>query len=116
MASTLLISVLVGLGLLSLVSGLKIDRKPVLDPRCPVVEDEDSDVVLFPHESDCEKYMVCSNGYAFEMQCQTGLVFNPIDLVSREIRWQIPNTKFLFTIQVCDWPYNVECPIRLDDS
>lgn len=43
-----------------------------------------------PHPTDCSKFLSCSFGRTFEMDCGPGTLFNP-------------------TISVCDYPYNVQC-------
>lgn len=43
-----------------------------------------------PHPTDCSKFLSCSFGRTFEMDCGPGTLFNP-------------------TISVCDHPYNVQC-------
>jgi len=46
----------------------------------------------YPDPSDCASYFDCTHGIvAWHKTCGTGTVFNP---------------KF----QICDWPFNVECP------
>ncbi|KAK7873464.1 hypothetical protein R5R35_011812 [Gryllus longicercus] len=44
-----------------------------------------------PHPTDCSKYYQCSYGKPTEEQCLPGTVFNP-------------------TLNICDWPENVERP------
>ncbi|XP_065089019.1 peritrophin-1-like [Ochlerotatus camptorhynchus] len=60
------------------------------NPNCPAEENENSDAVLLPHPDVCSKYLICSNGVAYEQDCRDGLLFNP-------------------ALLVCDWPENVEC-------
>ncbi|KPJ16278.1 hypothetical protein RR48_03195 [Papilio machaon] len=43
-----------------------------------------------PHETDCAKFYQCSNGHDFEMTCGPGTVFDE-------------------NLQVCNWPYAVDC-------
>ncbi|XP_077979894.1 uncharacterized protein LOC144435192 isoform X3 [Glandiceps talaboti] len=46
---------------------------------------------LYPHPTDCTKYINCGSGLEYVSSCQTGLLFNP-----RQLN--------------CDWPQNVpEC-------
>lgn len=53
----------------------------------------DSATGLFPHPSDCSKFLNCANGQTFVQDCGPGTVFNP-------------------AISTCDWPYNVNCKDR----
>ncbi|XP_053686533.1 peritrophin-1-like [Sabethes cyaneus] len=62
------------------------------DPRCPAICDPLDQPVFLPHEWDCSKYYVCSNGYAVEMQCPDPLLWNQ-------------------SINVCDWPWAVTCSL-----
>lgn len=48
-------------------------------------------VGLYPHPFNCRKFLNCNNGVTFIQDCGPGTAFNP-------------------TLQVCDWPYNVDCP------
>ena len=43
-----------------------------------------------PHEGDCSKYILCSEGTKIELNCPPGLMFNKENMV-------------------CDWPANVTC-------
>ncbi|XP_063985117.1 uncharacterized protein LOC135166617 isoform X2 [Diachasmimorpha longicaudata] len=43
---------------------------------------------MLPHPSECKKFLQCTHGIAYIMDCGPGTVFNP-------------------SISVCDWPYNV---------
>lgn len=45
---------------------------------------------LFPHSSDCKKFVDCDRGRAYVMECGPGTVFNPES-------------------SVCDWPEHVTC-------
>ncbi|EDV54306.2 uncharacterized protein Dere_GG21384 [Drosophila erecta] len=46
-----------------------------------------------PHERDCTKYYICDNGTHEERSCPEGLQWNK---------------------NFCDWPNNVQCPLRSD--
>ncbi|CAG8672316.1 13559_t:CDS:1, partial [Ambispora leptoticha] len=46
--------------------------------------------VNLPIEGDCSKFVTCSNGIAYEMDCPLGLHFNDV-------------------LKVCDWPANANC-------
>lgn len=48
---------------------------------------------LEPHPEDCSMFLNCVNGNGVVQQCGPGTVFNQV-------------------IQVCDWPYNVDCSRR----
>lgn len=69
--------------------------------KCPRV-DQKTETVHLPHETDCTKFYKCLQGTKILMSCpveQDGykLYFNPCK-------------------QVCDWPYNVDCYARKDQS
>lgn len=49
----------------------------VRDTRCPLVEDEESDIVLLPHESDCRLFYACAQGQLIPQECKGNLFFNP---------------------------------------
>uniref|UniRef100_A0A6P7FM87 Uncharacterized protein LOC114329323 n=1 Tax=Diabrotica virgifera virgifera TaxID=50390 RepID=A0A6P7FM87_DIAVI len=57
-------------------------------PVCPPRDGQES--IYHPHE-DCTKFWQCSNGVPYLFNCPPSLYFN---------------TK----LNVCDWPYNVQCP------
>jgi hypothetical protein len=64
--------------------------QPFWDPEfCNDFEDLDA----FPHPDSCEEYLICWDGELWEMICDDGMLFDPVDLV-------------------CDDPDYVEC---LDD-
>ncbi|XP_071093658.1 fibropellin-1-like [Haliotis cracherodii] len=64
----------------------------------PPAEDCSPGVSSFrPHETDCAKFYQCNINVWAELTCGEGTVFNPI-------------------AQVCDWPYNVECPSPSDPT
>lgn len=45
---------------------------------------------LYPHPSDCSKFIQCHGGQESQISCPSGLLFNP-------------------KIKACDWPANVQC-------
>ncbi len=55
------------------------------DKLCP-----DTGWAVFPHWSDCTKYILCNNGVAYVLQCPAPLYFNP-------------------ATSQCDYPENVPC-------
>uniref|UniRef100_A0A7G3ASV1 Putative peritrophin n=1 Tax=Lutzomyia longipalpis TaxID=7200 RepID=A0A7G3ASV1_LUTLO len=57
---------------------------------CPEEQEQRKDLVMFPHESDCGKFYICSHGRPHEFSCPWGLYFNPEK-------------------NLCDWKENVEC-------
>ncbi|XP_055704620.1 peritrophin-1-like [Phlebotomus papatasi] len=57
---------------------------------CPPVDDEHGEAVVLPHESDCSKFYLCSNGVPWELSCKEGLYFNT-------------------ETNTCDWQENVNC-------
>lgn len=54
-------------------------------------------VGLYPHPFDCRNFLNCNNGATFIQDCGPGTAFNP-------------------TLQVCDWPQNVNCSRKLVDG
>lgn len=50
---------------------------------CPPVDNEHGEAVVFPHESDCSKFYLCSNGVPWEISCDEGLYFNVETNVSK---------------------------------
>lgn len=48
---------------------------------------------LFPHPTDCRKFLHCDGGRTFIQDCGPGTAFNA-------------------ELEVCDWPQNVDCGIR----
>lgn len=48
---------------------------------------------LYPHPSDCSKFLNCANGIAYVQDCAPGTLFSP-------------------DLKVCDFPYRVECSSR----
>lgn len=68
--------------LITLTVGSVICGNGESDPRCPLNENEESEVVLLPHESECSKFYSCVHGKLAELQCERGLVFNPVVSVS----------------------------------
>lgn len=61
---------------LSIVYGHVIRGNGDSDPRCPLNENENSEVTLLPHESDCSKFYSCVHGKLAVLQCEPGLLFN----------------------------------------
>uniref|UniRef100_A0A182IL21 Chitin-binding type-2 domain-containing protein n=1 Tax=Anopheles atroparvus TaxID=41427 RepID=A0A182IL21_ANOAO len=59
------------------------------DPRCPRVDDPEKTVHL-THPTDCNRFLVCSSGRAYEMRCPEGLEY---DVEQRS----------------CDYDYLVRC-------
>nr|XP_034833391.1 chondroitin proteoglycan 2-like [Maniola hyperantus] len=55
-----------------------------------------SEGVLVAHEM-CNQFYKCSHGKPMELECQSGLLYNP-------------------TLGLCDWPINVECGDRQQSS
>ncbi|XP_022816847.1 probable chitinase 10 [Spodoptera litura] len=47
--------------------------------------------ILLPHESDCSKYYICSNGKKIEMSCEPGTLFD-------------------INMQLCNWADEIDCP------
>ena len=45
------------------------------DPRCPRVDDPERTVHL-THPTDCNRFLVCSSGMAYEMRCPDGLEYD----------------------------------------
>ncbi|KAJ9600290.1 hypothetical protein L9F63_009415, partial [Diploptera punctata] len=70
------------IGVLVTLSGSSARKCPVPDPL--------THVVFLPHEADCSKYYMCSNGNPILQNCPPGLHFN-------------------LNSDVCDWPINVNC-------
>lgn len=52
---------------------------------------------LFPHPTNCKKFLHCDNGRTFIQDCGPGTAFNA-------------------ELQVCDWPKNVDCGDRQYDG
>ncbi|XP_044316703.1 probable chitinase 10 isoform X2 [Drosophila rhopaloa] len=48
-----------------------------------------------PHEQDCNKYYICQHGMKIEQRCPVGLQWNK---------------------NFCDWPNNVKCSVRSDQT
>jgi hypothetical protein len=80
--SAMLVAIVVVAAISCNIVAANVRREPKPDPRCPEYENEDSDIVLLPHDRDCSKFLMCSNGLAFEMKCQDGLLFNAEELVN----------------------------------
>ncbi|XP_063706054.1 peritrophin-1-like [Culicoides brevitarsis] len=69
-----------------------------IDPRCPGGESEGSSVTYIPHESDCSKYYMCSNGVSHLMQCPK--VAGSDD----HLHWDTIE-------QTCNWPAVAKCEL-----
>uniref|UniRef100_A0A182MXF2 Chitin-binding type-2 domain-containing protein n=1 Tax=Anopheles dirus TaxID=7168 RepID=A0A182MXF2_9DIPT len=76
---------------LSVASVLEAKVPATRDPRCPRVDDPEKTVHL-THPTDCNRFLVCSSGMAFEMRCPEGLEY---DTEQRS----------------CDYDYLVRCSI-----
>uniref|UniRef100_A0A182YC64 Chitin-binding type-2 domain-containing protein n=1 Tax=Anopheles stephensi TaxID=30069 RepID=A0A182YC64_ANOST len=77
---------------LSLVAvGLEAKVLATRDPRCPRADDPNKTVHL-THPSDCNRFLVCSSGMAYEMRCPDGLEY---DVEQRS----------------CDYDYLVRCSV-----
>ncbi|XP_068083786.1 chondroitin proteoglycan 2-like [Anabrus simplex] len=55
------------------------------DPRCPA--ENEGNVTLLPHPTNCSLYLECVNGNITIMQCPPGLEFNP-DLLVCDYDWE----------------------------
>ncbi|ETN60557.1 hypothetical protein AND_007818 [Anopheles darlingi] len=44
--------------------------------RCPPKDDPEEPPVLFPHPTDCDKFIICSNGREVTSKCPPGLLWN----------------------------------------
>uniref|UniRef100_A0A336MBS1 CSON009198 protein n=1 Tax=Culicoides sonorensis TaxID=179676 RepID=A0A336MBS1_CULSO len=69
----------------------------VLDPRCPVDESSESEVTYLPHETDCSKYYMCTNGRSIEMLC-------PKINEETRLQWDVKEN-------VCNWPEVAQCSL-----
>lgn len=65
----------------------------VRNPNEKRIRCKDDWVGLYPHPFNCRKFLNCNNGATFIQDCGPGTAFNP-------------------SIQVCDWPHNVNCADR----
>nr|XP_018903702.1 PREDICTED: uncharacterized protein LOC109034806 [Bemisia tabaci] len=68
------------------------EAAPNTPPKCPAGESG-----LFPHPTDCKKFLSCAHGRTFVMDCGPGTAFNPAS-------------------SICDWPKNVDCPNYEEDG
>lgn len=66
----------------------------VRDPRCEVPSQF---AIVFPHPTNCEKFMKCEGSYAIEMYC-------PWQNEAQTSRLHF-NADRLF----CDWPWSANC-------
>ncbi|XP_047111954.1 uncharacterized protein LOC124788720 [Schistocerca piceifrons] len=67
-------------------------------PDCPQPSPgEVFNVTFYPNEEDCTKYFECDNGLLRNASCPNGLIWNN-------------------DLQVCDWPYNYDCPYDKKES
>ncbi|XP_050091838.1 peritrophin-1-like [Anopheles aquasalis] len=64
----------------------------VRDARCPRVDDPEKTIHL-AHPTDCNRFLVCSAGRAYEMRCPEGLEYD-LEQLS------------------CDYDYNVRCSVE----
>ncbi|XP_050079755.1 uncharacterized protein LOC126567582 [Anopheles maculipalpis] len=76
---------------LLLAIGLEAKVLAILDPRCPRFDDPEKTVHL-THPTDCNRFLVCSSGVAYEMRCPDGLEY---DIEQRS----------------CDYDYLVRCSV-----
>ncbi|KFB51314.1 AGAP012132-PA-like protein [Anopheles sinensis] len=82
------VALLVGLALTSVQAAVTVTR----DSRCPRVDDPEKTIHL-THPTDCNRFLVCSSGMAYEMRCPEGLEY---DTEQRS----------------CDYDYLVRCSER----
>ncbi|KAG5669465.1 hypothetical protein PVAND_017352 [Polypedilum vanderplanki] len=68
---------------------ITIEEEPVLDPRCPTVDDPHYTVHL-PHETYCEYFYKCANGYRVLIPCPPGT------------HWSVEHDR-------CEWPELANC-------
>ncbi|KFM79839.1 Peritrophin-1, partial [Stegodyphus mimosarum] len=66
----------------------KDNKETGLNVDCP--SESKNYPVLLPHETDCEKFYICSGGIPHLSRCQLGTHFNP-------------------KLQVCDFPNRAQC-------
>lgn len=80
----------------------------VRDSRCPIDENEESDIVLLPHEKDCRLFYACAQGQLIQQECKDDLFFNPEINVSNDFFLLYINKKktnslrSAFAIERCD--------------
>ncbi|XP_050097745.1 peritrophin-1-like [Anopheles aquasalis] len=58
--------------------------------RCPPEDDPEKPPILFPHPTDCDKFIICSHGREVTSKCPPGLLWN--DRIKR-----------------CDYPSESQC-------
>uniref|UniRef100_A0A336LPX3 CSON015613 protein n=1 Tax=Culicoides sonorensis TaxID=179676 RepID=A0A336LPX3_CULSO len=69
----------------------------IYDPRCPPYDPPNTKPTYLPHESDCTKYWMCSNGKRYEKICP------PMETGER-LHWDQKN-------EYCNWPYAANCQV-----
>merc|ERR1712227_23265 len=78
---------------------LSIQSQPMLhgqgDVECPDTVEVDGLPVFIPHPTDCGLYYQCAGSWPVLMECPPGLYFDP-------------------TLNVCNWPDNVDCQSQTD--
>ena len=78
---------------------LSIQSHPLLhgqgEVQCPDTVEVDGLPVFVPHPTDCGLYYQCVGSWPVLMECPPGLYFDP-------------------TLNVCNWPDNVDCQPQTD--
>uniref|UniRef100_A0A336LNW2 CSON015612 protein n=1 Tax=Culicoides sonorensis TaxID=179676 RepID=A0A336LNW2_CULSO len=69
-----------------------------LDPRCPQDESSESETTYLPHEKDCSKYYMCTNGRSFVLLC-------PEMADGNRLHWDAKE-------QICNWPEVANCKLK----
>ncbi|XP_035788598.1 peritrophin-1-like [Anopheles albimanus] len=55
---------------------LLLSSSVLASDRCPPRDDPEAPPVLFPHPTDCDKFIICSNGREVTSKCPPGLLWN----------------------------------------